>query len=280
MRQGNCYRRRVDSRFLSAVVATLIYGFVHASAAESAATVTEAVNRVTHGTSTTADSPAKAGTVIRDGEYLKTGVKSRAELDLANQTVTRLGANTIFNYSSASNEIDLQSGTLLFSKPKDDAPMTIKTGAVTAAIVGTTGFVQVAGKGVFLFGLVEGHSHLLVGDIKVDLTGGEVVRVTPGSPPQLFAFNLPLFLKTSPLITKYHQPLPNQKEIDHAVSDYNDLAARGFIHPPQDPFFLVTPDGSVPLIPLPAFDSSGNALYEFQHQPPPPRPPSSNNYSP
>ena len=63
--------------------------------------------------------PAKVGTTLQDGEYLKTGAKSRAELDLANQSVTRVGANTIFNYTAGNNEVDLQAGTILFSKPKD-----------------------------------------------------------------------------------------------------------------------------------------------------------------
>ncbi len=123
-----------------------------------AATVTEAVNDVTRGSSKVAETEtAPIGSKLEDGQYLKTGVKSRAELQLANLAITRLGADTIFDYSPDTNEIDLQAGTVLFSKPKDAAQMTIKTSAVTAAVMGTTGFVHVHGK-VFLFGLVEGHA--------------------------------------------------------------------------------------------------------------------------
>ena len=82
------------------VALVLSVGVNRSLAADQAATVTEAYNQVNHGSSQSADgSPAKAGTRIHDGEYVKTGVSSRAELQLANQTITRLGANTIFNYS-------------------------------------------------------------------------------------------------------------------------------------------------------------------------------------
>ncbi len=133
------------------LVAMAVTGLIPLPAADTSATVTEAVNEVSHGSAqASATSPAKSGTRIQDGEYLKTGVKSRAELSLANQSITRLGANTIFNYSVANNEIDLQSGTILFSKPKDGKEMIIKTAAVTAAIVGTTGFAQGAWQGAAL----------------------------------------------------------------------------------------------------------------------------------
>src|SRR5471032_152683 len=143
-------------------------------AADSAATVTEAVNQVTHGSLQMADtSRAKTGTRLQDGEYLKTGVKSRAELELANQSITRLGANTIFNYSVATNEIDLQAGTILFSKPKDASQMNIKTASVTAAVVGTTGFAQEHGKSC-IFGLIEGHATLTIGGITYNITAGQI----------------------------------------------------------------------------------------------------------
>jgi hypothetical protein len=247
-------------------------------AADTAATVTEAVNQVTHGSSQTADtSPAKVGTTLPDGEYLKTGVKSRAELQLADQTITRLGANTIFNYSVANNEIDLQAGTILFSKPKDGKQMNIKTASVTAAVVGTTGFVQVHDH-AFLFGLIEGHATLIVMGVSHNIAAGEILRFAPGGKPQVFFFNIPVFLKTSPLITKYHNSLPNQVYIDKEVAEYDDFVARGFVQPPTEPFFLNDLNGSVPIIPtisIPAVDSAANALNNFNHPPPPP-PPSTN----
>jgi hypothetical protein len=264
-------------RLLGLCTALFCMGISPVVAANSEATVTEAVNEVTSGSSgTAATAPAKTGTHLADGQYLKTGVKSRAELQLGDLSITRLGANTIFNYSTANNEIDLQAGTILFSKPKGGAQLNIKTASVTAAIVGTTGFVQTKNK-AYIFGLVEGHATLTDGGKTFHLEPGQVLRFSPGGKPQIFYFNIPLFLKTSPLITKYHSQLANQEFIDKEVAKYDDFVARGFIEPPTEPFFLSDVDGSVPIIPIPAKDSAGNALNQFVNPPaPPPKPPNTN----
>jgi mannose-6-phosphate isomerase-like protein (cupin superfamily) len=262
---------------LGFLLATFVAAIGPLRAADSAATVTEAVNEVNHGSlQTAATTPAKVGTRLEDGEYLKTGVKSRAELELANQSITRLGANTNFNYSVATNEIDLQAGTILFSKPKDGKQMNIKTASVTAAVVGTTGFAQVHGHG-FLFGLVEGHASVTIGGIVYNIAAGEIVRFTPGAPPQIFSFNVPLFLKTSPLITRFDKKLPNQPYIDKEVAEYDDLVARGFIGPPMPPFFQTDFLGSVSPVPIIPRDSAGNALQQFNMPPPPPTHPFASN---
>jgi hypothetical protein len=251
--------RLVMKRTLGLLLAIFLAGSIPSIGADAAATVTEAVNDVSHGNSQTTDTtPAKAGTVIQDGEYLKTGVKSRAELALANQSITRLGANTVFNYSVGTNEVDLQAGTILFSKPKDGREMTIKTASVTAAIVGTTGFASLQG-GALLFGLID-----------YNVTAGQILRMTGDGKPEIFFYNLPLFLKTSPLITKYHSSLPNQTYINSEVEKYNDFAARGFIGPPTVAFPLSDINGFVPVLPVTASDSAANSLKTFNTPPPPP----------
>jgi hypothetical protein len=233
-------------------------------AADQAATVTQSYNQVNHGSSLSAQSyPAKAGTLIHDGEYVKTGAASRAELQLSNQTVTRLGANTIFNYSLANNEIDLQAGTMLFSKPKDGRQLNIKTAAVTAAIVGTTGFGTPK-----MFGLVEGKAHIVVDGETYTIHAGQILLVGP--PVQIIAFDVPLFLKTSLLITGFPGHLPNQEYIDEEIADYNDGVDRGFIRPPKPPYFTFSDPNGFPTIPLPGHDSAGNAL-EVLNTPPPQR---------
>ena len=238
--------------------------------ADSTAKVTEAVNDVQHGSAqASVTSPAQTGTVIQDGEYLKTGVKSRAEIELANQSIIRLGANTIFNYSVANNEIDLQAGTVLFSKPKDGKEMTIKTASVTAAVVGTSGFLQLHGKD-FIFGLIEGHATLTIGGIAYNVGAGQVLRFNPGAPPQLFSYNIPVFLKSSPLITLFQHPLPNQIYIDREVAEYNNLVGRGFVGAPTPPFFNTDFGGFVPSVPVVAHDSAGSSLHQFNNPPMPP----------
>jgi hypothetical protein len=142
---------------------------------------------------------------------------------------------------------------------------------VTAAIVGTTGFIQLHGKS-FLFGLVEGHTTLTIGGVDYHLGAGEILKFTPGSPPQIFSFNIPVFLATSPLITKFHDPLPNQAYIDKEIAEYNDLVGRGFVQPIGNPFFVTGLTDFVSPPPIPAGDSSGTALKQFNTPPPPPPP--------
>lgn len=248
--------------------------------ADSAATVTEAVNQVTHGSSQATDtSPAKAGTHLQDGEYLKTGVKSRAELQLANQSITRMGANTIFNYSVASNEIDLQAGTILFSKPKDGKEMTIKTASVTAAVVGSTVLAQVGinsrfvesnntsnrGLGI-VFAVIEEDKDsptiLTINGVGHELTSGQFFFFTPGMPPVIGSFDLPVFVKTCPLLTRF-RPLPNQPYIAREIIRYNDDKGRGFVGLPTPPFFRIDFNGFVFTLPILAHDSAGSAVHQF-----------------
>lgn len=243
-------------------------------AAEPSATVTESVDQVVRGSPQAGGtSPAPVGTHVADGEYLKTGVKSRAELQFPDLTITRMGANTIFNYSIAKNEIDLQSGTILFSKPKGGKELDIKTAAVTAAILGTTGFMHYENH-VFLFGLIEGHARLTIGGKAYGVGAGQVLHLGgAGAVPQIFAYNVPLLVQTSPFFTQFKSTLPNQAEINQEVADYNDLASRGFIqtHPP----FFQNTTYSTPGLPIVAWDSAGNALNQFVNPPPPPPPPPS-----
>lgn len=256
----------MKKRHLAYLLAALLMGVSRSLAAGSAATVTAAVNHVTHGSAqSTATSPAKVGTQLQDGEYLKTGPASRAEMELANKTITRMGANTIFNYTASSNTIDLQAGTILFSKPKDGRQMNIKTAAVTAAIVGTTGIEQQTGK-TFLFGLVEGTSIITIGGVDYTVHGGQMLLFIAPGPPVIFNFDIAKFLKTSKLITAFPPDLPNEEEIQEALADYLDDVDRGFITPPKAPYFVYTDDGT-PTIPILGRDSAGNAL----DIPPPPK---------
>ena len=230
--------------------------------AETAATVTEAVNDVTRGSAKAAGTEsAPPGSKLDEGQYLKTGVQSRAELQLANMAITRLGADTIFDYSPSTKQVHLLAGTVLFSKPKNAGQMTIKTAAVSAAVLGTTGFVQLHGK-TFIFGLIEGHAKVTIGGVTYLVGPGDILRFTAGKPPQMFAYNVPHFLETSPLILDFPGKLPNQAYIDKEVAQYDNLVARGFITPPTNPYFTDV-EGAVPTIPSLAYDSAGAAHYAF-----------------
>src|SRR5260221_2005508 len=61
--------------------------------------------------------PAVVDDVFKIPDILRTGPASRAELVTQDDTVTRVGANTIFSFDPASRTIDLQKGSLLFHSP-------------------------------------------------------------------------------------------------------------------------------------------------------------------
>jgi mannose-6-phosphate isomerase-like protein (cupin superfamily) len=223
--------------------------------ADQGAKVTESVNVVEYGPKPSDLSPAPTGTLVHDGEYLKTGQLARAEMQLPAGNITRLGANTLFNYSVDSNTVDLQSGTILFCKKKNTSELSIKTAAVTAGITGTTGFVNVHGK-TYIFGIVEGKATAHAGGQSFPIGAGEILEFRPGAKPLVFAFDVPKFLRTSPLITKFKGRLPNQAQIDAEVASYQDDVHRGFIQPPSG---AIDYSGEIPGLSTPAYDSALHA---------------------
>ena len=222
------------------------------------ALVTLAVHQVDHGNTAGATTPAIKGTPVHDGEFLDTKEQSRAELKLPSASIVRLGSNTSFNYTVGSNTVDLQEGTILFCKPKDGAPrLNIKTAAVTAGIVGTTGFVSVEGKTTVL-GLVEGHAVATADNHPFLLGPGDALQFKVGAKPFLFSFDIPRFVKSTPLLntSKYPGTLANQTYIDKALSEYADDVSRGFITPPSS---SISYSGGIPVLSSVAYSSAQNA---------------------
>ena len=82
--------------------------------------------------------PAAVSDEVRNGTAVRTGVESRAELTFTDQTLARLGANTIFSFDKGTRNLELGGGAMLLRVPKDVGGAQINTAAVTAAITGTT----------------------------------------------------------------------------------------------------------------------------------------------
>jgi len=75
---------------------------------------------------------------VRDGIAVRTGMDSRSELKFTDQTLARLGANTLFSFSEGTRNLNLQDGAMLLRVPKGAGWSKINSSAVTAAITGTT----------------------------------------------------------------------------------------------------------------------------------------------
>ena len=114
------------------------------SAADLAqAVVRQKVNVVTVAPSLNAAArPAATGAVVQDQNVVRTGNESRAELEFTDLTLARMGANSIFSFDSQARALEFTQGALLFSKPANSGRVEVRSGAITAAITGSTGFIS------------------------------------------------------------------------------------------------------------------------------------------
>lgn len=106
------------------------------------AEITKIVNEVAIIKPGATERPAAVADVVQGELGVRTGQKSRAELLFPDDTLTRLGANTIFNFEQGTRDMDLTQGTMLLQVPKSAGGATIRTAAVTAAITGTTILIE------------------------------------------------------------------------------------------------------------------------------------------
>ena len=94
------------------------------------ARVTQVVKDVKLLRTQTAPRPAAVSDEVRDGTAVRTGVDSRAELTFTDQTLARLGANTIFSFKEATRKVDLASGAMLLYVPKNVGGAKIFAGTI------------------------------------------------------------------------------------------------------------------------------------------------------
>src|SRR5437868_9330707 len=118
----------------------VIIGFaVSVPAAElKEARVTQVVKDVKLLPTGAAARPAAVSDEVREGIAVRTGVDYRSELKFTDQTLARLGANTLFSFSEGTRNLNLQDGAMLLRVPKGAGGAKINSSAVTAAITGTT----------------------------------------------------------------------------------------------------------------------------------------------
>lgn len=76
--------------------------------------------------------------IIRDNLAVRTGIQSRTELLFQDDTLTRLGAETVFSFKAGTRDLNLDRGTMLLQVPKNHGGARIRTASVTASITGTT----------------------------------------------------------------------------------------------------------------------------------------------
>jgi FecR protein len=251
---GAISRSRQRGLSLIAMTRFLCAAGIASGADLSQAVVRQKVNVVTLAPNLAGEAhPAAQGAVIHDENVVRTGTESRAELEFADLTLARLGSNSIFSFDAKARTMNFTQGAVLFSKPTNSGAIQLRSGAISGAITGSTGFISTVsiegigkaghtrsnGKGTTtLVGMLEGKIH--GGSRWTDSAGrehttpfrlgpGEMLVARPDGAPRFAQFDIPRFLKTSPLVKGFKAPLPNAVELDRAVADYESDERRGFI---------------------------------------------------
>jgi hypothetical protein len=190
---------------------------------------TQVVNEVQVITSDKSIKAAAVNGLFDMPDVLRTGPSSRAELVAADRTITRVGANTIFSFDQANRTVDLQQGSLLFHSDKGKGGGTIRTGAATASVLGTTLIVVTTPSGGFKVLLLEGHGEVhFANGKKQHLDAGQMTFVLPGGlPGPVFYFLLREQVSHSLLVQGFNQPLSSLPLINHVIGVQNKLILSG-----------------------------------------------------
>ena len=192
----------------------LALGFAQSTVAAqfNEARVTEVIKEVKLLRTQSAPRPASISDEVRGGTAVRTGADSRAELTFTDQTLARLGSDTLFTFEARTRDVDLGGGAMLLYVPKNAGGAKVKTAAVTAAITGTTCLIENYRKSYSKLIFLEGSGRAYLKrdpSQSVVLHPGEmlVVRANATSLPSPQKINLRVLRKTSPLL---FPPLPSE----------------------------------------------------------------------
>ena len=180
-----------------------------------------------------ADKSLRAATVndvFRMPDVLRTGPDSRAELVAADDTITRVGANTIFSFDPERRTIDLHQGSLLFHSPHGKGGGTIRTATATAAVVGTTIIVTCTADGGFKLLDLEGRTEIrFLNGLRQYLEPGQMTFILPGGkqPSPIIIFRLDTQSKGSLLVSGFDHPLPSMPLINAEIVKQLQLIENG-----------------------------------------------------
>lgn len=217
---------------LSSLILILFAATLAARGADlTEATFTQVVNSVTVASPAGKElRPAKVQTQFVAPQILRTGVNSRAELTAADQTVTRVGANTIFSFKPNSRTINLQKGSVLFNAPAGQGGGTIQTAAATASVLGTTIIVSFDPKVGCKLLVIEGTAKIMLPNGQsATVRAGQMIIVPNGatSLPPVFGFLIDKTKKASHLLSGFKSSLPSEDKILAAIRKQDEQLANG-----------------------------------------------------
>lgn len=209
----------------------LAFGLKMAAADLSRSTFTQVVNDVSILDAKTQGAiRAKLNDVLQAPDRVRTGPQSRAELRAPDDTITRVGANTVFSFDSAGRSMNLEKGSLLFHSPTGKGGGTVKTGRASAAVLGTTIVLVATADGGFKGIVLEGRGQFtLASGASRKLNAGQAVYVLPGNKsfsPTL-DINLSKLVSESGLVKAYAAPLASLPKVNAAITVQDQKIEKG-----------------------------------------------------
>lgn len=213
---------------------SLLSGALAYSAPLKKATFTRVVNDVKLLPEQQQPKPAKIGDLVSGSTSVTTGVQSRAELKFEDNSLTRLGANSVFTIEQGTRNVDLKQGVMLLQVPKQLGGAKVRTAAVTAAVTGTTIMVEYQPDGYVKIIVLEGSIDLFLNEdpsVFRTFTSGDMVIARTANLktiPDAVKVDLPLLKKTSKLTDdKEFGPLGNDKQLKQADAQQNQQKQKG-----------------------------------------------------
>lgn len=191
------------------------------AAQKKEARVTQIIRQVHLLPSGASPRPASVNDLVATGTAVRTGTDSRSELTFPDQTLTRLGANSVFSFGDGGRNFDLSNGAMLICVPKEGGTTNVKVGAATAAVTGFTAMFEHHPKGISKVIVVHGHAKVsFTGFGPCVLNGGQMIVWPPhltDCPPVLNVDILKLL--KGKLISGFKNPLP---ELPILIADGNN----------------------------------------------------------
>jgi hypothetical protein len=201
-----------------------------AAAALDRSTITQVVKDVSIlETATKRKKAARVSEIFSVPDVMRTGAGSRAEMIAEDQTVTRLGANTVFSFDPAKRVINLEQGSILFDSPSGRGGGTIRTAAATASVPGTTLIVATTRVGGFKLLMLEGRGKVKssTGQTRMVSAGQMIYALPGGALSEPLIFRLGDQVGASLLVNGFKQKLPSQAKIEKAVASQERSITRG-----------------------------------------------------
>jgi hypothetical protein len=224
--------------FFLAAICTVLVPTAACAVSLDRAVLTEVINEVAvlqRKTKTAV--PAKLRDEFRAPDVLRTGHASRAELTAPDDTVTRVGSNTLFSFRGDSREMSLEKGAILFHSPSGNGGGTIRTRAASAAVLGTTLIVSATTGGAMKVMLLEGQGKVTTRDGRsVFLAPGQLTLVLPGGRiGPVLDFQLSRQVAGSQLIRGFRRQLDSSPAIRREMASQERRIQSGKLRPPAGP---------------------------------------------